>query len=360
MKPRIVVAGWIGSDNLGDELILRSLIRRIRSVGAEPVAISINPETTTRLHGIPAVRHRSPADTLRMSRALEGTTAMIFCGGLIQSETSPWNLPFHYTRVWAGRKTPLGAIGLGVGRVKGLLQKSVARRMIGSMRPPVVRDHGSADRLTAWGFTEVRVGADPVLAEPVEPAEPEDSVCVVLRPPNRRGVGTAASKAAPPSATQAAALASCLEAVAETTGFRIRLVGFQAGRDTAVHQAIANHLTQDVDLVTPNLDNVLDEVGRSRLVITMRYHGAVAALLYGRAAVLLDYSPKMASLAAEGGRWAPLLNPSDLQTDRLVRACQAALEVTGRAGIARESLRSRLTENDRALEELITEKSAKC
>ena len=92
----------------------------------------------------------------------------------------------------------------------------------------------------------------------------------------------------------------------------------------------------------------------------MRYHGAVAALLHGLAAVLLDYSPKMASLAAEGGRWAPLLNPSELQPDRLVRASRAALEVTDRAEIARESLRSRLVENDRALENLIPEQSAPC
>ncbi|MFQ5558099.1 MAG: hypothetical protein ACE5GB_11405, partial [Acidimicrobiales bacterium] len=38
-----------------------------------------------------------------------------------------------------------------------------------------------------------------------------------------------------------------------------------------------------------------------RLVLTMRYHGAISALLHNRPGVLLDYSPKMADLAGESG-----------------------------------------------------------
>ena len=146
---------------------------------------------------------------------------------------------------------------------------------------------------------------------------------------------------------------NALDEVADDTGLRIRMVAFQAGRDAPVHEAVAHRLKHDAELVTPDLDTVLDEVGRSRLVISMRYHGAIAALLHGRAAVLLDYSPKMASLAAEGGQWAPLITEPDTEPDRLVRASRSALGVASRAGTAREALRARLGENDRALDELI-------
>ena len=354
MTRRIALAGWIGSDNLGDELILRAVARRIRARGATPVAISIDPASTSDLHGISALRHRSPGDTRRLSRSLAGLDGIVLSGGLIQNETSPWNLPFHASRVWAGRRLPGAAVGLGVGRVTGRWPAAVARRMMRRMNPLVVRDHASADRLLAWGLARVRVGADPVVAEDVPPVAADDSLCAVLRPPNRRGVRTAAAKAAPPSAARAAAMASALDAVADDTGFRIRMVAFQAGRDTPVHEAVADHLSHDAELVTPALDDVLAEVGRSRLVISMRYHGAIAALLHGRAAVLLDYSPKMASLAAEGGQWAPLITEPDTEPDRLVRASRSALGVATRAATAREVLRVRLAENDRALDELIT------
>lgn len=87
--------------------------------------------------------------------------------------------------------------------------------------------------------------------------------------------------------------------------------------------------------------------------MSMRYHRAIAALVHGRAGVLLDYSPKVALLAAEGGQRAPLITEPDTEPDRLVRASRSALGVASRAGTARETLRARLAENDRALDKLI-------
>ena len=46
-------------------------------------------------------------------------------------------------------------------------------------------------------------------------------------------------------------------------------------------------------------------VADCQAVVTMRYHGGIAALLHSKPTVLLDYSPKMGGLADEGGGWAP-------------------------------------------------------
>ena len=129
------------------------------------------------------------------------------------------------------------------------------------------------------------------------------------------------------------------------------MVAVQASRDAPVHRSVAERLDAAVELVTPGLDTVLQGVGTSRLVITMRHHGAMAALLHGRPAILLDYSPKMASLASEGGRWAPLVTPERPAPDRMGRAAETAPAVASRSGEAREGLRRRLVENDRALDE---------
>lgn len=351
MTHTVAITGWFGSDNLGDELILRALVQRLREKGAEPVAVSIDTAGTERIHRIGAVRHRSPMDTTRLERSLRGMDGLVVTGGLIQTETSMWNLPFHSMRMRSARFMPGCAVGLGVGRVTSPIAVSIARRALGRLAPIVVRDHDSADRLLGWGLDSVRVGSDAVIGERVDPVEPEDTVCVILRPANRRGIGTAASKASgPPSASRVARLAEALGSVSDATGLSIRMVAFQESRDMPIHRALADRLGSGIDLVVPGLDDVLAEVGRSRLVITMRYHGAIAALLYGRPAVLLDYSPKMGSLAAEGGRWAPLVSPLESEPDRMVRAAEAALAVASRSAEARDLLRSRLVENDRALD----------
>ena len=353
MTRRIAVAGWFGAGNLGDELILRALAGRLRASGAEPVAISIDPDRTELVHGIAAVSHRSPLETPGLRRRMAEMDGMVVAGGLIQTETSMWNVPFHSLRMRAAGRLPASAVGLGVGRVGGFLARRIARYTLGRLRSVVVRDHDSADRLREWGLRNVRVGSDPVIGARVEPAAPRDELCVVLRPPNRPGIGTAASKVGRARPGEARGLAAAVDAVAGATGLPVRMVAFQASRDTPVHHSVAERIDAPVDLVTPGLDTVLQEVGRSRLVITMRYHGAIAALLHGRPAILLDYSPKMASLAAEGGRWAPLVTPERPAPDRMVRAAQTALAVASRSGEAREALRRRLVENDRALDEVL-------
>lgn len=355
MTRRIAVAGWIGSDNLGDELILRSLIRSLRARGAEPAAVSIDPAGTRRLHGVEAVRHRTPLDNPGLRRAVRRMDGLIAAGGLIQTETSVWNIPFHAARWRAARRIPAAAVGLGAGRVDGALPAWTARRALHRMQSIVVRDQASADRLADWGLRGVRVGSDPVIGEETAPVEPCDAVCVILRPANRGGVRTAsaAARAGPPTALQADRLAAALDAAAGAAGLPIRMVAFQKSRDLPVLRAAADRLRSEATISAPGLDGVLEEVGRSRLVITMRYHGAVAALLHGRPAVLLDYSPKMASLAAEGGGWAPLSPPFPSEPGRLAAAAERALAGGGRrAAEARGLLRGRLAENDRALDRI--------
>ncbi|MCY4175319.1 MAG: polysaccharide pyruvyl transferase family protein [Acidimicrobiaceae bacterium] len=364
MTPRIAVAGWYGSDNLGDELILRSLADAISVRGGEPAAISIDPLATGREHGIAAISHRHPLQSLSLRNALTGCDAMVAAGGLVQSETSPWNIPFHMSRLLAAPSgLPAAALGLGVGDVAGPTARRLARAALRRLERIVVRDSESARRLHQWGIAPGTVieGADPVMDLEPAPVAAGDTMCVTLRPPNRRGLGTAAHKAAraAPSAATLEAMARAVAAASDAAGLPVRFVTFQASRDSELHSALADQLGGG-EVVTPSAGEVLSEVGRSRVVVTMRYHAAIAALLHGRPAVLLDSSPKMAALAAEAGGWAPLLHPRDLVNsadDR--RPCSLAAAVTDalarqeRSGQACHLLKQRLSANHAALDELI-------
>ena len=352
MGPRIAIAGWFGSGNLGDELILRALARNLRELSASPVAVTLDSDHTWLNHRIDSVAHRSPRDHRRLAAALRRADGLLLAGGIIQDETSAWNLPFHAGRVWAAGRLPAAAVGLGAGRVRGRWGGMLAERMLRRASPVVVRDRDSATRLGDLGVRGVRVGADPVLSLPTEPVAAGNTMCVILRPPNRRGPGTAAAKARPPSPERAQLLAKALDAAASALGFTIRLTAFHTDRDGPVHEEVARYLNTPAELLSPGPDEAMTEVGRSRLVVAMRYHGAVAALLTDRPAALIDYSPKMRSLADEGGGWAPLLDHRELTPDRLREATGEAMERPERVAAAREECQARLGVNRRALEEL--------
>ena len=153
-------------------------------------------------------------------------------------------------------------------------------------------------------------------------------------------------------------MARSLDALATGSGMTLRLLPFQPSQDTPMLVALRQRMRTDTELVTPSIDNVLAEVARSRLVVTMRYHGAIAALLNDQAAVLLDYSPKMRSLAAEGGGWASLvdlapLDTGDFEPRTLVGAADVAQAMSHRTAEARGLLGARLKINDAALDDLL-------
>lgn len=356
MTRRIAVAGWFGSDNLGDELILRSLIESFRARDAEPVVISIDSDRTRRDHAAAAVTHRSPGQSPALRRTLSDVEGMAVAGGIIQSETSPWNIPFHTSRLRAGARAgcAMAAVGMGVGHVHGPIGRSLGRRSLARFDRLVVRDAGSARRLRRWGLDDAVVGADPALALRPEPVNPDDTMCVILRPPNRRGLRTAAGKARKTTG-QAPALdriARAIDEAAAATGLAPRFVAFQASRDGPLHDQVAQRLAAAAEVVTPTLDTVVAEVARSRLVVTMRYHGAIVALVQDRPAVIVDASPKMASLAAEGEGWAPRLDLAQFEAGRLAAAAAEALEARTRRSEARGALSERLAVNDAALDAL--------
>ena len=277
----------------------------------------------------------------------------------------------------------VAAIGLGAGHVRGAGDRRMAVSEMRRACHVVTRDADSARRLRDWGVPDVAVGADPVLAgdaalvssraaatRPPHPlperltdstrlrSDSTDTVCVILRPPNRRGIRTAAAKARTSWQPWTPRLARSLDALAERSGMALRLLPFQPSQDTPMLAALRREMRTDAELVTPNLGNVLAEIARSRLVVTMRYHGAIAALLNDQAAVVLDYSPKMRSLAAEGGGWASLVDLAPLDAGRfeprtLIDAASEAQDRSHRAAEALGLLRARLKINDAALDDLL-------
>ncbi|MCY4622037.1 MAG: polysaccharide pyruvyl transferase family protein [bacterium] len=393
MALRIALAGWYGSDNLGDEMILSCMAAAIRARGLEPIAVSIDPERTIAVHGIEAVPHRSPLGSAALRRSLRRSHAMVLSGGVVQSETSPWNMWFHMSRLRAYRRSAaathsraravVAAIGLGVGHVRGAGGRRIAVSEMRRACHVVTRDAASARRLRSWGVPDVVIGADPVLAGHAaldssragatrsphsraptlkgsthSPSDSGDTICVILRPPNRRGIRTAAAKTRTSWQPWIGQLARSLDALAERSGMTLRLLPFQPSQDTPMLVALRQRMRTDAELVTLNIDNVLAEVAQSRFVVTMRYHGAVAALLNDQAAVLLDYSPKMRSLATEGGGWATLVDLAPLDAGRfeprtLLDAANEAQDKSRRTAEARGLLRARLKINDAALDDLL-------
>lgn len=353
---RVLVAGWVGSKNLGDELILRALIAKLRRLDAEPVAISIDPDATRAEHHVDAIGHRD----LRAQFAAAGSSAgMVFGGGgLLQDETSRFNLPFHLSRVALARSRglPVALFGMGAGPIRTRLGRTLTTRALDRDHVfGTVRDADSADVLAGLGLARPVVAADPVLSLSGPSADPVDEIAVCLRPWHGGGIPPVEQtwRKGLDNEWFPRAMAAALDEAAGRTGLGVRLVALQAGRDTEMQRLVAEHMTVEPTMVTPSLETVLDEVGRCRIAVSLRYHGAIVATLAHRPSVVVGYSDKVLSLAnelgpaARGVPWSPAgVDGIGAEVERLLDDAPDVAEPLAR-------LRDRERANDLALERLV-------
>ena len=345
----VTVAAWAGSTNLGDELVLAALLEKLRRRGVTPRVLSIDPAGTR-------ATHRLAASTTRVLRNPPGPgsdAVLLGGGGLLQDETSPLNLPFHLgrARLAAIGGRPLAGIGLGAGPLTGP-GGVLVRRTLSTAVTVSVRDAGSQALLRSIGVSST-LAADLAVSLPTPGAAASGRLAVALRPwtgirsivPVSRRRRSAATT--PPWFLPS--MAAGLDDVADRTGLAVHFVAFQPDRDDAVHRAVAEHMRTEATFASPDVRGVVAEVASCQAVVAMRYHAGIAALLGGRPAVLLGYSPKVSSLAAEvphgmaGLRWGPGASPD---------VADALLSVMGAAEAVLEA-RDRLRERERADDDVL-------
>jgi len=76
---KALIHGYFGFGNVGDEAILATLIKELKDKHLVPVALSLNPERTTRLHDVDSCREKLLS--LRFWRNFLESRMLIFAGG---------------------------------------------------------------------------------------------------------------------------------------------------------------------------------------------------------------------------------------------------------------------------------------
>ena len=177
---RLLLSGYYGYGNAGDEAVLAGLVAGFRAVrpaeDLELVALSGSPAETEAAHGIAAADRYKPGALLREIRRAD----LFLSGGgsLLQDVTSAHGI-FYYLGVVRmaqamGRKTMF--IAQGIGPLKRARSRRLVRSVANRLNAVTVRDPGSADLLREIGVTRppIEVTADPalLLGEAPPPAPP--------------------------------------------------------------------------------------------------------------------------------------------------------------------------------------------
>ena len=302
---RLLLSGYYGYGNSGDEAVLAGLVTGFRAARPEAeleiIALSGRPAETRAAHGILAADRYKPGTLLREIRCAD----LVLSGGgsLLQDVTSAHGI-FYYLGVvrmaqLLGRKTMF--IAQGIGPLRLARSRRLVRSVANRLNAVTVRDPASAALLAEIGVKRppIEVTADPALllsASPPTGEGPETaSFGVALRPwGGQEGV----------AAHVADACASVL------SGRRALLLPMQAGSDKPVAEQFAhqwhqgNHAGNRATLCSleKGLTPLLANIASCDLMIGMRLHALILAAAAGVPSVALSYDPKVDAFMQGSGQ----------------------------------------------------------
>ncbi|MBI1332481.1 MAG: polysaccharide pyruvyl transferase CsaB [Armatimonadetes bacterium] len=294
---RIVLAGYIGCGNLGDDSVMIGVVDGL-GVGHEYLVLSGDPDDTFRyyaMHGVPRKNLKE------VEAAIKASDALVFPGGSIFQDVTSAKSTVYYTGLIKMAKKHNKRVLLlnqGVGPLNTWIGKNQTRTAMSLADLIVVRDPGSLKTLTDLGVNKkIHVGADSalILREPVREDDGSSygigamkAVALAPRPWKRKGV-------------------DIIELFGETSrllfnaGFVPTLVEMDPFEDGKILEAITKQQGGRIPFLR-NLGSsrmVQFRLARMEGVIGMRLHAGILATTVGVPPLMLNYDPKVAAFARQ-------------------------------------------------------------
>lgn len=163
---KVVISGYYGFGNAGDEAILEAMLAELRAARPDvrPVVLSAAPERTAARFEVEAASRMSVTAALG---ALRGASLFISGGGSLLQDATGWgSVPYYGGLMWLAKRlgVPVFVYAQGVGPIRRPALRVLARRVLNDAVEVTVRDRLSFDLLRGWGVDEAKlsVTADPV------------------------------------------------------------------------------------------------------------------------------------------------------------------------------------------------------
>lgn len=299
--PKVVLSGYFGFNNAGDEAILAATVAALRELlpEVEITVLSHTPAETAAAYGVEAVER---GNLTAVARALKTADLLVSGGGsLLQDVTSNRSIPYYLGVVALaklyGKRVML--YGNGVGPVRGKFNRLLVRWLGNLVDRITVRDAGSAAVLAELGVTRppVEVTADAVFT--LTPARREVAEGVLSRAgvlPGRPRLGVSVRPWRHLERYKEA-LARAADTFAAVEEAEVVFLPMQYPADVEASLQVAGFMGRPARVVSERCDvpTVMALYGAMDVVLGMRLHALIFAALQGVPHLGVVYDPKVAS-----------------------------------------------------------------
>ena len=368
-KQKIVISGYYGFSNIGDEAVLQALVEGLKSElgdSVEIIVLSASPEQTAGVYGVNAFFRTSVGE---VSKALRECDLLISGGGsLLQDATSLRSLVYYLGVIRQAKRFGRRVIilGQGIGPLRRGISRFLTRRVLNRVDSIAVRDSRSASLLE-----EIGVRRPPIMVTA--------DLTFLLKPCSRDKAGKLLSESGinPENDVVAVALrnwrespefenatANALRTLAADLPANILLLTMQKPDD--VH--MARQIEQTVGMpervfLQPKEWSAAEYLGvieKCGLVLGMRLHSLIFAASVGTPSVGITYDPKVGEFQDAAGQHKMSLSEVDsgLLAERVIKAWNEKEELSKKLTETVPAMKRAAAENIRlAVEQMRSLKS---
>ncbi len=299
MAKKVLISGYYGYDNFGDEAILSVLIDRLNRFGADITVLSKSPLKTARTYGVKSVKN---FDLLLLMAAISSCDVLISGGGsLLQDITSFKSLLYYCFVIWFACvcKKPVIIFAQGIGPLQRDISKRMVFNLLARCALVTVRDLKSQQYLKENGI-DAQLVSDPVFSVDLPINEKEGIVGVQLR--------------AFKSIDDAFLFSLAQQIVNRYSDRKIELYAFQESLDYDICKkfdkmlkTIAPRMMTEIVKFTSQSD-IIVRISKLEYMVAMRFHAVLVAIKTGVKTLAINYDAKVEKLAYEA--FLPLLTLS--------------------------------------------------
>lgn len=311
---KTAVFGYYGFGNAGDELILRSLLARLRKEnGGDVVVLSNNPGLTAREHNVRASNRWLPWNVIY---TISSCDLLIFGGGgLLQDVTSSRSLWYHLLILWIAitfrKKISVYAVGVGPFRRK--FNERLMSVTLNRTHRITVRDEASKECLVrASCRKEIEVSRDPVLDLELPLREgaraPSRKVRIAVVP--RKCATMTANGGGFSNETLIKDLSWAVSALAAKLNAEVHVISFHPVMDQWAVQRVLRGLGHGARTINwDSVEDLVKALSTMDFVISMRLHGVILSAMMKIPVVGVGVDPKISNFLRA---LSPVLEESNL------------------------------------------------
>lgn len=299
-KKKIVMSGYYGFDNSGDDAILKAITTDIKKKrkDIEITVLSNNPRKTKEIYGVEAVNRFS---IRQVNNVLKNSSLLISGGGsLLQDVTSTRSL-FYYLTVMALAKRynkPVMVYSNGIGPINKKINRKLTKKVLDKVDLITLRDEDSKRYVDQLGVTNsnIYVTADPVFTlQGVDEAQVKSIFTKESIPLNKKYVGVSIRKWKYDDRL-IEILPLVINEIISRYDVQVILIPMHYPEDLEISKEVLRKTGNSSCSVLENeysVEKIMGIINNLELIIAMRLHSLIYAATQETPMIGLSYDPKV-------------------------------------------------------------------